>query len=293
MVSDEPPCLVNVRGSNGKVTTSLNGFINVSITQIYELYNGRSEILDTTKEYRIYLHGKHGHGKYALVDALDFNDLNRHKWFSDKHGYASRGVSIDGRPQRILMHRIIMNTPEGLVTDHINGNRLDNRRGNLRIATQAENTYNKKPIGDVAYKGVCWDKMRQKWQVRVSIDGVVKFQEYVDDAKYAARVYDYYARKLFGEYAYLNFPDDPLLSHEKRNLRSNNTSGYLGVSWSKDKQKWHAYIKGLDGKRINIGRFTDKHEAADAYNQKAIELYGETTQLNKITVEGGGDCGQC
>jgi hypothetical protein len=243
---------------------------------------------------QISLHGKYGAGKYVLVDDEDYESLNKYKWFSDKHGYASRGVSQNGKPQRILMHRVILETPKGLVTDHINGNRLDNRRSNLRIATQTENTYNSKPKSgsSVPYKGVCWDKMRGMWQVRVMIGGKVQFHEYVDNAKYAGRLYDFYARKIFGEYAYLNFPNELLLSHEKRELRASNTSGYLGVSWSKDKNKWHAYIKGMDGKRVNIGRFSDKHEAARAYNKKAVEIYGESALINNIREDVGAD-GQC
>lgn len=244
---------------------------------------------------QISLHGKYGAGKYVLVDDEDYELLNKYKWFSDKHGYVARGVTQNGKPQRILMHRVILETPKGLVTDHINGNRLDNRRSNLRIATQTENTYNSKPNSDsiVPFKGVCWDKMRGKWQVRVVLQGNTQFHAYIaGEAKYAARVYDYYAKKAYGEFAYLNFPDEPLLSHEKDKLRSSNTSGYLGVSWSKDKQKWHAYIKGLDGKRINIGRFSDKDEAAKAYNKKAFEIYGEFALINEIREDVGAD-GEC
>jgi hypothetical protein len=178
------------------------------------------------------------------------------------------------------MHRQIINTPGNLVTDHINGNRLDNRRSNLRVATRTENNRNVegKKGSSSEYKGVGWDPTKNLWQARLRN----KHLGYFDDPKEAAHVYDYHALKEYKEFAYLNFPNELLKEYEKPQLSRRNSSGYLGVSWSKDKQKWHAYIKGLDGKRINIGRFKCKHEAARNYNRVAQQLYGENAQLNDI-----------
>src|SRR3990167_11489999 len=87
-------------------------------------------------------------GQYALVSDEDYEELNKVKWFA----LQSRGVkrfdaarnapSVKGKEKVLLMHRVIMNTPQGLDTDHINHNPLDNRRENLRICTHGQNISN-------------------------------------------------------------------------------------------------------------------------------------------------------
>lgn len=79
---------------------------------------------------------------FALVDNEDFDYLNQWKWHYLK-GYAMRNNYVNGKRQKkILMHRVINNTPEGFETDHINHNRLDNRRKNLRSVTTQQNQRN-------------------------------------------------------------------------------------------------------------------------------------------------------
>jgi HNH endonuclease/AP2 domain len=167
---------------------------------------------------KIKLHGKYGEGKYALVDAIDYPELSKYKWNGTRCGYAARTAIINGKPKVILMHRQILNVPDGLVTDHINGDKLDNRRSNLRIATRAQNNYNvdsRKPSIS-GFKGVSWDRAKNKWQARITKDGKGMHLGYFDDPVFAAKVYDYYATKLFGEFAKLNFPDDVMTYYEKK-----------------------------------------------------------------------------
>ena len=64
-------------------------------------------------------------------------------------------------------------------------------------------------------------------------------------------------------------------------MQSNNKSGYKGVSWFKDTQKWCAKIK-FKGEMITIGYFLDKKEAALAYNKMALKYYGKFAKLNLI-----------
>jgi len=61
----------------------------------------------------------------------------------------------------IRLHRLVARTPEGMITDHLNGDKLDNRKSNLRVCSQKENANNRKNT-----KGYCWDKSKQKWIVR-------------------------------------------------------------------------------------------------------------------------------
>lgn len=232
------------------------------------------------------MNGKYGEGKFAIVDVDDYVELSKYTWNVNNHGYAVRNEGGRG----ILMHRQILNPPDDLVTDHINRIRLDNRRCNLRAVAQAENVKNRNPnkSGTSKFKGVTWDKSRRMWQVRVVNNGNVVFMEYHEDQKLAAQVYDFFAAKEFGEFVYLNFPDDRLKDYEKRKLRNNNTSGYLGVSWCKEREKWHAYIRNNEGKRLSLGRFLNKNEAAMAYNRRALDIYGEMAKLNEIHEEVGG-----
>jgi len=71
-----------------------------------------------------------------------------------------------------------------------------------------------------------------------------------------------------------------------RGLQKNNTSGYCGVRWRKDRSTWSAFIKH-HGKNVALGCFSTKEEAAAAYNEKAIALHGEFAVLNEILVKGG------
>lgn len=85
-------------------------------------------------------------GRAALVDAEDYDFLMQWKWCVIT-GYAVRTTTRAGgaKPKTILMHRVIVAPPEGFFVDHINCNRLDNRRANLRICTPEENTLNRSP----------------------------------------------------------------------------------------------------------------------------------------------------
>jgi hypothetical protein len=143
---------------------------------------------------------------FAIVDAADYDWLNRHRWraLGGQSGYAYS--TIGGK--NVLMHRLIMNAPPGKVVDHINGNRQDNRRCNLRVCTQAENMRNtRKSCGTSRFKGVSWNRKYRKWVVSIHRDGKDIWLGNFDDEIKAAQAYDKAARELFGPFARLNFPD--------------------------------------------------------------------------------------
>jgi HNH endonuclease len=145
-------------------------------------------------------------GKFAIVDASDYERLSRYKWCASSTGaqtYAYR--HYQGRT--ISMHRFLMNPPKGMVVDHIDGNGLNNRRSNLRVCTCQQNAYNRRPKGKSSrYKGVWWDKHNKQWIVVVRRGDLHIHLGRFDDEAEAARAYDRKAFELFGEYAYLNFP---------------------------------------------------------------------------------------
>lgn len=135
------------------------------------------------------------------IDSEDSYILDYGLWSPDAYGYAE---NKNGKK----LHRLIMNAPKGMSIDHINGDKSDNRKSNLRICTNSENLRN-------------------------------------------------------------------------RGSQSNNTSGYKGVSWSKELKKWRTQIC-INKKHIHVGLFKDKIEAAKAYNEAAIKYHGEFAKLNEI-----------
>lgn len=90
-------------------------------------------------------------GKFALVDAADFNWLNSFKWHAHKtrnNFYVARRDPDFVIPKLIFMHRMILGLQRGnsKVAHHINHNTLDNRRCNLKKCTHSENLRNREPI---------------------------------------------------------------------------------------------------------------------------------------------------
>jgi len=151
----------------------------------------------------------------ALVDAADYEWLSQYKWYAGRPTpsgtiYARRRAS-DGTT--VLMHRMIMRPPKGMVVDHINGNGLDNRRCNLRICTVAENTSYapKRAGGKSRFIGVA--PSGNKWQAKVGSHYLGVF----DDEVEAAKARDRKARELYGVHAWLNFPlEDPPDGEQER-----------------------------------------------------------------------------
>jgi hypothetical protein len=134
----------------------------------------------------------------VLVDAEDIGTIcegwslfRASRTSSGDYTYAAK--KVDGR--RVLLHRVITKAPVGSVVDHLNGNRLDNRRANLRICSHKENMQNRK-------------------------------------------------------------------------LHLNNTSGFVGVSWSKHSNTWLARCQ-----RRYLGHFKSKEDAATAYRAAALKAF--------------------
>ncbi len=147
-------------------------------------------------------------GKFTVVDAEDYERLSRHKWCAAKNGenfYAHRYK--DGTI--VCMHREIMGAPKGVVCDHKNHDCLDNRKSNLRLCTNAQNQYNKKAKKGCAsrYKGVVRRGDYKRWRARISFRGRRIHLGNFGDEIQAAMAYDDKAIELFGEFAYLNFPE--------------------------------------------------------------------------------------
>lgn len=145
-------------------------------------------------------------GKVAIIDNEDAALISQYKWQADRDGrtwYARRTISLPGGGRKTQkMHQLITGHPR---TDHRNGDGLDNRRANLRRATKAQNNRNRrKTIGYSKYKGVGWHENR--WCAQIKVNGKkIHLGRFISEED-AARAYDAAARREFGEFAALNFP---------------------------------------------------------------------------------------
>lgn len=147
--------------------------------------------------------------KEAIVDDDDFEYLSQWKWHCLANGYAARRQYENGRKggnTYIRMHRLVNKTPDGLFTDHINGNKLDNRKSNLRDCTYTENNVSKPPTSSntSGYKGVSFSKGMNKWHAQIRKSGEHWDLGYFDSPREAAQAYNDKAREIYGEFAWVN-----------------------------------------------------------------------------------------
>lgn len=150
-------------------------------------------------------------GKFAIVDDEDYDHLMQWKWLYMNVGYAARKEYLGGgrknqKQKTIYLHDYLNCPADGLQTDHINENKLDNRKENLRTADRSENQRNKKMLRNntSGYKGVTWDKKSNKWKAQISINNMVKYLGVFLNKNDAAIAYNDAALKISGEFAALN-----------------------------------------------------------------------------------------
>jgi len=168
---------------------------------------------------KIELNGDKGKGKFLIVDDDKYEHLiTNYNWHIDVNGYAvayQRGSHKAIKGQRlgkvtlVRAHRVIMNCPDDMVIDHINGMPLDCRVENLRICTRQENQRNKriKRNKTVKYKGVYFkpQNLKKQWYALIGVNNKSYNLGTFNSAIDAAHAYDKKAKELFGEFAHLNF----------------------------------------------------------------------------------------
>lgn len=145
-------------------------------------------------------------GRVALVDDQDCKYLSQWKWCYDGN-YATRSVwdSETKRKKKIYMHRALLNPEIGLEVDHINRDKLDNQRQNLRVCTSQENQMNKLKGRDRNLpKGVYWCKNKRRFRTKGSFNKKEKHIGDFTNVLEAAKAYDKWAEDNHGEFALTN-----------------------------------------------------------------------------------------
>lgn len=135
---------------------------------------------------------------YAIIDKDEISKIIKFKWYINKYGYAV----TKSRHYSTSMHRLITDCPEGFVVDHVNHNTLDNRKENLRICNQADNTLNQSiRINNTSgCIGVSWCNCKRKWVAYITKDGKHYNLGGYDSFDEAVQVRCEKAKELFGEF---------------------------------------------------------------------------------------------
>lgn len=145
-------------------------------------------------------------GQYTLVNENDFRKLSQYKWCvinSSGKFYAGRNQKIDGKFRTVLMHRVILGAKPGQIVDHRNGDRLDNRRSNLRFCTASESVQNRGKMKNnkSGFKGVHLNRRLNKYEALITKDHKTHYLGVFKTAKSAGQAYARAAKKLHGNFA--------------------------------------------------------------------------------------------
>lgn len=156
-------------------------------------------------------------GNIAIVDNADFDAIACHNWYALKHALQTRVIwyavrqapRTNGKQHLIYMHREILGTKaevDHIKVDHINGDGLDNRKRNLRPATQTQNQHNRRktPQCTSRFKGVYWHTHTGKWKAQIKINGQTRHIGLYTSEEAAAAAYDQAAKQNFGDFALTN-----------------------------------------------------------------------------------------
>lgn len=217
-------------------------------------------------------------GKYAKVESRDFEEVSKFIWRARKTPRSHTAVRFIEKGRVLVpvhMHREIFfgtnpksesvipkpvlrpkdGTTEGrqiqnpndgnskrkrttIFVDHINRDALDNRRANLRLATESQNCMNRRKCKGTSsqYKGVSIDRRKKLWKAAIKIDEKNSHLGYFESEIEAARAYDAAARKYHGEYAYQNFEDEyrKLTWRERIRKIIKGAAGYLRTTSRRD-----------------------------------------------------------
>jgi len=226
---------------------------------------------------QIPLGGNKGAGMFALVDDDMHELLSKYPWNSHR-GYAMSGNKAAKELGSRSMHRVVNKTRDGVLTDHIDGDTLNNQRSNLRDVTPTQNMMNssKQFNKNGKYKGAYWDNVSHLWIGKIIVNGKIVSLGTYHTQRDAAIAYNNAATNYFGEYAKLNKipdhdPDDePAL---RRRGKWGKSSEYTGVFSARGNA--FSVTFSQDGKPKRVATFPNEKFAAKIYDAIAVSLYGD------------------
>jgi len=139
---------------------------------------------------------------FTIVSLCDYEFVSGIHWHAVQGRYTNYAQTTLGRGKSRQLHRFILNVTPGQFIDHVNGNGLDNRRENLRIATRSQNAANSKRFktNKSGQKGVFFKNQSSRWIAQVRKDGKV-YQKSSKSKKIAVELYKNLVSQLFGEFA--------------------------------------------------------------------------------------------
>lgn len=220
--------------------------------------------------------------KYFFIDGEDFVKVKKYTWWLNysKHTdsfYIDSEYKDNKKRIKVKLHRYLVDCPEGMVVDHIDGNTLNNCRSNLRICKLSENSRNRKDTSSSSvYKGVFLIKRDNVYTAAIRYENNLIYLGRFKNEANAAKAYNEAAIKYFGEFARLNVIEEDIVPEEPRECHS----VYRGVSFDCSRNKFKAYFQ-KDKKNIYLGRFNIELEAALAYNN-ACDKYGVPERKNVL-----------
>ena len=158
-------------------------------------------------------------GLTTEIDDEDLELVNKHKWcaqevYNGKHYAVTSIRDKNGKPQKVYLHRLLMNPPDDLVVDHKDTNPLNNTRSNLRVCTHDQNiaaaVSNSRGNKTSSYRGVSYVASgRKHWKATLVYDRAHIYLGTFATEEEAAKARDAKAVELLGEFAVLNFPQEP------------------------------------------------------------------------------------
>lgn len=245
-------------------------------------------------------------GNYQiLIDEIDYDIAKSYKWrrVKTKEKFYAQ-TKIEGK--LISFAKVVFSLQDNQMLLHKNGNSLDFRRENILICSRREFAYliSNNQSTNSKYNNVQYRTAIKKWHVKIFADGKHRILTGYDIEEDAAIIADYYALKNYGKLAKLNFPElnseqleakfqevtdkygkskseklTKRFQGKQKNFFWVKSSKYVGVTWDKDKNNWYAHI-GHNNRRYKIRNFKSEIEAAMAYDEMALELYGKNARTN-------------
>lgn len=177
---------------------------NTKLVDVYSLtHNGTKSCgkCNTYFDTGEYMRCVMKNGASFIFDKNDFPVVSKHTW-SLARGYIRTVI----KGKSISLHRLLLSPDFDCQVDHINHDRTDNRRSNLRLATHAENQRNRglRSNNTTGYKGVCYVKRDDNFIAYINANGTRFYLGSFETAEEAGRAYDAAAEKLHGEFACRN-----------------------------------------------------------------------------------------